>query len=89
MKQNEEKIAQISAVQARHADDLLTRPNVVGVGVGFARKGGEYTEEMALVVMVSQKVPLDQLAPPDVIPRELDGVRIDVQETGPLTARSS
>jgi hypothetical protein len=37
--------------------------------------------------MVEQKVPLDQLAPEDRIPSELDGVPVDVQETGTFEAQ--
>jgi hypothetical protein len=36
--------------------------------------------------MVTHKVPLDQLAPEDVIPSEIDGVSVDVQEVGDVKA---
>jgi hypothetical protein len=35
---------------------------------------------------VREKLPLDQLAPKDVIPTELDGVPVDVQATGVFRA---
>ena len=37
--------------------------------------------------MVTEKVPENQLPPKDRIPRELEGVRVDVQEFGTLTAQ--
>jgi hypothetical protein len=40
---------------------------------------------MALVVMVTQKMPVAQLADNDVLPQDLDGVRVDVQATGGFT----
>ncbi len=80
------QIARATEVEARYADMLLSKPNVVGVGVGFAHKNGQPTREVALVVMVEQKLPLAQLAPEDVIPSELDGVRVDVQATGSFSA---
>jgi hypothetical protein len=55
------------------------------VGIGIAYKGGEPTQEMALVVMVTQKMPVAQLADNDVLPQDLDGVRVDVQATGGFT----
>jgi len=80
-------MARITAVQAKHADALMRKKNVVGVAVGLVQRDGEYTQEVALVVMVEQKVPLDQLAPEDRIPSELDGVPVDVQETGTFEAQ--
>jgi hypothetical protein len=76
----------LTDVQARYADVLMAKPNVVGVGIGLAKENGEYTDEPALVVMVVKKVPIEELAPADVIPRSIEGVRIDVQETGVIEA---
>ena len=39
-----------------------------------------------IVVSVTSKVPASQLSPRDVIPRELDGVPVDVQVVGKLRA---
>lgn len=80
------QIRRASEVEARYTDMLLSKPNVVGVGVGFARKGGQQTREVAVVVMVDQKLPATQLASDELLPSELDGVRIDVQATGSFSA---
>ena len=76
----------LTDVQARYADMLMAKPNVVGVGIGLAKVNGEYTDEPALVVMVVKKVPVEELAPEELIPQSLEGVRIDVQETGVIEA---
>lgn len=76
----------ITQVQAQHAQALMQKAHVVGVGLGLAMVDGQYSEEMALVVLVDCKVPLEQLAPVDRIPCEIDGVRVDVQETGTIAA---
>lgn len=75
-------MAQITRVQARYADYLLQKPNVIGVGVGLKKVQGMFTHKPCLVVLVSHKVPADELEPEDRIPHELDGVPIDVQEAG-------
>ncbi len=80
----EEEIARIRAVKAAHEGELLHKANVVGVGIGLRQRGGEYTGELALVVSVTHKVPLEELAPEDRIPGEIDGVPVDVQEVGTL-----
>jgi hypothetical protein len=62
--------------------DLMRKANVVGVGVGFRLQRGLRTKQVVLVVMVDSKVPLSDLRPADVIPSAIDGVPVDVQETG-------
>jgi hypothetical protein len=59
---------------------------VVGVGVGLRRVRGEISGEVAVVVMVTHKVPRSQLSSSDCIPAELDNVPVDVQVTGELKA---
>ncbi len=81
-----EKIRRASEVQAKYADDLMSKPHVVGVAVGFTSEGGKRTPDVGVIVMVDSKLPLVQLAEDELIPRELDGVRVDVQETGVFSA---
>lgn len=84
MNQNDlsEQIKHVTHVQAKYSDLLMRIPHVTGIAVGYARKAGEMTPELSLIVMVDEKVADDDLDPEDRIPRELDGVRVDVQETG-------
>jgi hypothetical protein len=77
----------ISEIQAKYAHELMEKENVVGVGIGLAKENGEYTDELALVVLVEQKMPLGEIAEADRIPSEIEGVRVDVQETGPIEAQ--
>lgn len=69
-------------VKNNHEDELLNKANVVGVGIGVRQKDGQFTEEIAIVVMVDRKQPWDHLAPEDRLPSHLDGVPVDVQEIG-------
>ncbi|MCL4251719.1 MAG: hypothetical protein KJ065_26440 [Anaerolineae bacterium] len=73
-------------VQQRYENYLLSKPHVVGVGVGFAYVKGEETTEIAVIVMVEHKVPMQELEPSERIPSRLEGVRIDVREMGQFTA---
>jgi hypothetical protein len=77
----------ITAVQAKYAIELMEKANVIGIAMGLAKDDGEYTQELCLVVMVSEKVPVEELDEKDIIPNELDGVRVDVQEMGIFTAQ--
>jgi len=76
----------IRAVRRTYEGELMSKANVVGVGVGYRQRGGERTGELALVVMVNKKVPEALLAPEDVIPTSLEGVPVDVQEVGEIRA---
>jgi len=81
-----EIIARAQAIKARHEKELMRKRNVVGVGVGFQERAGQQTDAVCIVVSVREKLPLDQLAPQDVIPTELEGVPVDVKATGAFRA---
>jgi hypothetical protein len=85
---SEKAVQQAIAVKARHEARLMQKANVVGVGVGFREQGGKLTDQVALVVNVIRKLPEDQLAPEDLIPTEIEGVPVDVRETGEIRALS-
>jgi hypothetical protein len=83
---NESAVLRAMEVKARYEASLLKKANVVGVGVGFRQVGGELTYEVALVVSVTRKLPAAQLSPQDVIPDRIEGIPIDVRETGTIRA---
>lgn len=74
--------AHISDIQARYSPNLMTKAHVIGTAIGYRQQGGASTNEPVLVVLVDQKVPLDQLPPEDVIPKQLEDVPVDVQSVG-------
>jgi len=82
----EEQLRRLRAVKATYESALLHKANVVGVGIGFRQSGQTLTDEPAIVVSVTHKVPRSQLDPEDVIPRELEGLPVDVQAVGELRA---
>lgn len=82
----ETEMIRVRAVKAAYEKELLRKANVVGVGIGLRRQGGQPTGELSIVVSVTHKVPLEELDPQDVIPRELEGVPVDVQAVGRLRA---
>lgn len=75
----------VQQVLQNYQEWLMSKANVVGVGIG--RRQGMQGEEMVLVVMVSRKVPRRQLHPEDIIPQEIEGVSVDVREVGELAAQ--
>jgi hypothetical protein len=59
---------------------LLKLSGVHAVGVGFRRVNGRLTDEVVIAVSVDKKKPLDELAPEEIVPSEIDGVKTDVVE---------
>lgn len=81
-----DQLQRASEVQRKYADKLMSLPHVIGVAVGYVMERGERKPEIGLVVMVDEKLPEAQLAPDTIIPHELEGVRVDVQEQGTFVA---
>jgi hypothetical protein len=77
----------VKKVKRAHEKMLLTKPNVVGVGIGFRIQGGQQTGHIGIVVMVNKKLPASQLKPTEMIPLEIEGVPVDVQEKGAIHAQ--
>jgi hypothetical protein len=86
MSQEGSEFARAEAVRQAHEADLMRRANVVGVGVGLRTRAGHREREVAIVVMVRQKVPRTMLAEADVLPGQIDGVAVDVVEVGEIAA---
>ncbi len=81
-----QRVTQVQAAKARYTSELLTKQNVVACGVGYKISQGGLTDELGVVVSVTQKMPVAQLSGADVVPKELDGVTTDVIETGVFRA---
>jgi hypothetical protein len=80
---------QIAQVKEQNKEELLSFPNVVGVGVGYKSIGQVKTGEASVVVMVRRKLPLAALPPEDVLPKQMAGVTVDVIEVGDIRAQNS
>jgi hypothetical protein len=75
-------INEVIQAQQVYQNDLLVKPNVVGVAVGPKNSVGE----LSVVVLVQQKLPFAALSADSMVPREVDGVRTDVVEIGYVRA---
>jgi len=60
----------------------MRRANVVAIAEGQNRG------ETNIIVYVARKVPREQLAEDDLLPPELEGIPVDVVESGPIDAQS-
>ena len=76
------RMEHIRAVRARYEAELLEKENVVSVGIGLPMHEGQPVGEPGIVVSVTRKVAVSELAPEDLIPHELEDVRVWVEEIG-------
>jgi hypothetical protein len=73
----------IDEARSRHEAELLSLPNVTGVGIG------ERVGKPVIKVFVTRKVPESQLAPEERVPRSLDGFDVDVETIGVVEAQQT
>ena len=69
-------------VLERNVDHLLDDyDNVTAVDIGYRKKNGVVKEDVVcLVVWVEKKLPRSRLDPDQVLPKEIEGVPVDVIE---------
>lgn len=75
----------IERVIAAHLDELTPVRGFLAAKPGFAIAGGRLVREPAIVVYVRQKRTPHTLAARDMLPREIEGIRVDVATAGPRT----
>ena len=75
-------LERINDVKVRYEGELLKKANVVAVGIGIPIRNGQPAGEVGIIVSVTHKVAAMELAMQDLIPRELEGVRVWVEEVG-------
>ncbi|MEV0177071.1 hypothetical protein AB0I00_38960 [Streptomyces sp. NPDC050803] len=73
-------LGRVLAVKQDAAERLRTYPRVTGVGVGLKLIGGVRTDRVAIRVYVERKLPESELATADILPREIEGIPVDVIE---------
>ncbi len=77
---------EVRQAKTLHQSSLMTKPNVVGVGVGFKETQGKTTGELCVKVLVNRKLATDTLQAEELVPKAFDEIRTDVIEVGELRA---
>jgi hypothetical protein len=73
-------------VKEENKEKLLSKANVVGVGVGYRQVAGVLTGELSVVVLVRRKLPVAGLEPGDLLPQRLNNIDVDVVQVGEIRA---
>jgi hypothetical protein len=81
--------SEIVRVKEIHKSQILAKPNVVGVGTGYKRRGGRAAGELCVVALVRQKIPRAGLLKNEFVPSEVGGIPTDVVQVGHIKALTS
>lgn len=73
-------------VKELNKEAVMEKPNVVGVGIGYKERRGRRSDELCIVVLVREKVPLAGLEPQALVPPVIEEVITDVVQVGDLRA---
>lgn len=68
-------------------DEVFGFGNIVGVGIGEQEIGGHPTGQLALKVLVKEKVSPSQIVSEALVPQSLGGILTDVEATGEIYAQ--
>ena len=69
-----------------HLGLLMNLDGVVATGVGYKTVSGTVTDELCIVCSVIKKMPVSDINSRDIIPATLDGIAIDVVQTGEIVS---
>ncbi|OGX61152.1 MAG: hypothetical protein A2471_03795 [Omnitrophica WOR_2 bacterium RIFOXYC2_FULL_45_15] len=70
-------------------DELLSKANVVGVGIGEKIRGGFSQGRLCLKIYVEKKLIAKKLTKAEFIPQEISRIETDVEEAGKIIAQSN
>jgi hypothetical protein len=78
-----QECARVQAVLERHRERLLALGGVHRLDIGFKSVGGQVTDELAIRLHVTTKLPLQRLAHEDAAPEEIERIPLDVLVSKP------
>ena len=76
----------VKRVKKKYEAELMGKAGVIGCAIGFRYVDGKKTDELCIVCFVKEKKPEEKLKKKDIIPKTIEGVKIDVVESGELRA---
>jgi phosphatidylserine/phosphatidylglycerophosphate/cardiolipin synthase-like enzyme len=77
----------IERVIAAHLPELARARGFVAARPGFPVVDGRLVREPAILVYLREKRPPEELTMRELLPREIDGIRVDVVQAGPRVER--
>lgn len=79
-------IEEVKKVKEKYEASLMKKTGVVGCAIGYKQVGGKKTDELCIVCYVIKKKAEEKLRKQDIVPKKIEGIPIDVVETGEIRA---
>jgi hypothetical protein len=76
----------VKRVKKKYEAELMGKAGVIGCAIGFRYVDGKKTDELCIICYVKEKIPEEKLKKKDIIPKTIEGVNIEVVESGELRA---
>jgi len=77
---------EVKRVKAAYEAELMGKSGVVALAIGYRYVDGEKTDELCIICYVVKKKSIEELKGHEIIPREIEGVPIDIVESGRIRA---
>jgi hypothetical protein len=71
-------------VKTEYENELMRKLGVVGVAIGYKYTKGRKTDQLCIICYVVKKKRIGELEERDIIPEEIDGIPVDVIESGQI-----
>lgn len=85
-KMDEQAYEKTKQVKEKYTSELMSYPNVTGVGVGHKVIAGKEQSYICIRVYVTRKLPKSELIEKDTIPHSIEGIPVDIIESGEFIA---
>lgn len=76
----------VKRVKKKYEAELMGKAGVTGCAIGYKYVDDKKTDELCIICYVKEKKPEEELKKKDIIPKTIEGVKIDVVESGELRA---
>ncbi len=86
MNKREAHYEKVRRIKKKYEDFLMSKEGVVGCSIGYKVVGGKKTEKLSILCLVKEKKPEENLKKSDLVPKEIEGVPVDVVEVGEIEA---
>ena len=79
-------LVEAKKIREKHEKMLMRKKGVVGCAVGYKQISGQKTDQICIICYVIKKIPEHQLDEDDLVPPMIEGIPIDVIESGGMKA---
>ena len=77
-------IEEVRKVKEKYEKELMGKSGVIGCGIGYKYVDGKKTDDLCIICYVKKKRSEEQLKKKDLIPEKIEGILIDVVESGEI-----